>query len=383
MQSPFSFGRTVQDRNFTNRFKEIQRLKSNFENKVNTTMISPRRWGKSSLVEKVARQVNGKKHKVIILDLMPVRNEEEFYSSFSTAVIKATSGKLEEWMTQAKKFMQRLNPKFSIGIDPVNDFEIKLELDVVKKNYQEVLQLPEKIARDKNINIIICIDEFQNISNFGHPELFQKRLRSEWQHQQNVTYCLYGSKQHMMMQLFENQSMPFYKFGEIMYLEKIDEKHWIKFITESFERTKKSISHTLALQIAQSVKCHPYYVQQLSHLTWINTTKKVTFPIVQQAVDDLLDQNAILYYKDTEDLSDGQLNFLKAVASEAQALSSKETIQRFQLGTSANVNKMKETLLNREIIDVQSGKVVFIDPAYELWFRKNILKKAIFVQLHL
>ena len=103
MQSPFSFGRTVQDRNFTNRFKEIQRLKSNFENKVNTTMISPRRWGKSSLVEKVARQVNGKKHKVIILDLMPVRNEEEFYSSFSTAVIKATSGKLEEWMTQAKK----------------------------------------------------------------------------------------------------------------------------------------------------------------------------------------------------------------------------------------------------------------------------------------
>ncbi len=380
MQSPFSFGRTVQELSFTNRQKEIQRLKSNFENKVNTTLISPRRWGKSSLVEKVAKQVNSKKYKVVIFDLLPVRNEEEFYSTFSTAVIKATSGKLEEWTQVAKKFMQRINPKFSFGTDPANDFEIKLELDAVKKNYHEVLQLPEKIARDKKISIIICIDEFQNIGNFGHPELFQKRLRSEWQHQQNVTYCLYGSKQHMMMQLFEKQSMPFYKFGEIMYLDKIDEKHWIRFITESFERTKKSITPSLALQIAQSVKCHPYYVQQLSHLTWINTPKKATTDIIQQAVDDLLDQNAILYFKDTEDLSDTQLNFLKAIASEARALSSKETINRFQLGTSANVNKVKETLLNREIIDIQSGKVEFIDPAYELWFRKNILKKPILIE---
>ena len=127
MQSPFSFGRTVQELSFTNRQKEIQRLKSNFENKVNTTLISPRRWGKSSLVEKVAKQVNSKKYKVLILDLLPVRNEEEFYSTFSTAVIKATSGKLEEWVQVAKKFMQRINPKFSFGTDPANDFEKKLE----------------------------------------------------------------------------------------------------------------------------------------------------------------------------------------------------------------------------------------------------------------
>jgi hypothetical protein len=378
MQSPFTYGRTVRELNFTNRHKEIQRLKSNFENKINTTLISPRRWGKSSLVEKVAKQVNGKKFRVIVMDLLPVRNEEEFFNTFSTAVIKATSNKMEEWMALANMFMQRINPKFSLGIDPVNDFEIKLEMDEVKKNYHEILQLPEKIALEKKMNIIVCIDEFQNIGNFDDPGLFQKRLRSEWQHQQNVTYCLYGSKQHMMMQLFEKQSMPFYKFGEIMYLEKIDEKHWTTFITESFERTNKTISQSLALQIAQSVKSHPYYVQQLSHLTWINTVKKATTEIVSKAVEDLVDQNAILYFKDTEDLSDTQLNFLKAVAGEATALSSKETINRFQLGTSANVNKVKATLLKREIIDIQSGKVVFIDPAFELWFRKNILKRHIF-----
>jgi len=378
MQSPFTFGRTVRGNMFTDREKEASKLKSNFENRINTTLISPRRWGKSSLVEKVATQVNSKKINIVILDLFAVKNEQDFYGLLTTSILKATSGKVNEWMEAGKKFLRQINPTFSVGLDPVHDFEIKMGWDELQKNYKEVLHLPEKIAKEKNIDIIICIDEFQNIASFENPDLFQKRLRSEWQHHENSTYCLYGSKQHMLMELFEKQSMPFYKFGEIMYLPKIEEKYWIKFITGAFERTNKSITDELAGQIAQTVKCHPYYVQQLAHLTWINTIKKATAEIINQSADELLNQNAILYYKETEDFSSTQLNFLKAVAGNAEELSSKETISRFHLGTSANVSKIKETLQTREVIDIQMGKVEFIDPAYELWFRKNIMKMNLF-----
>ncbi len=377
MQTPFSFGKTVRDGHFTNRENDARRLKSNFENGINTVLISPRRWGKSSLVEKVARQVNNTKTVVVSIDLFSVRNEEEFYTLFSTALIKSTSNKVESWIETAKKYLKQITPKFSLGIDPMQDFEISLEIGSLEKNYREILQLPEKIAKEKKIRIVICIDEFQNTAVFNEPLLFQKRLRSEWQHQQNVTYCLYGSKQHMMMSLFEKQSMPFYKFGEMMYLPRIEEKYWVKYITTAFEKTKKSITAELALQIARTVKCHPYYVQQLAHLTWIYTEKKTSQKEVQKAGEDLLNQNALLYFKDTEDLSYTQLNYLKAVAAGVTSLSSKETISRFNLGTSANVSKIKETLLKREIIDVQMGKVEFIDPAFELWFRKNILKLKI------
>ncbi len=378
MQTPFAYGKTVRAQHFTNRENDSKKLRSNFENGINTTLISPRRWGKSSLVEKVAGLVNSKKLVVVNIDLFPIRNEEEFYTYFSKEVIKATSNKVEAWMEIAKKYLKQISPKFSVGVDPLNDFEISLEWESVQKNYKEILSLPEKIAKEKDIKLVICIDEFQNISNFDEPELFQKRLRSEWQHQQNVTYCLYGSKQHMMMQLFEKQSMPFYKFGEIMYLQKIEEKYWIRYITLAFIRTKKSITVELAAQIANMVKHHPYYVQQLSHLTWVLTEKTATLKIIEQATDDLLNQNAILYYKDTENLSATQLNFLKAVANNVEALSSKESISKYNLGTSANVTKIKETLLKNEIIDIQMGKVVFIDPAFELWFKKKILKQELF-----
>lgn len=374
MQTPFSFGRTVRHAHFTDREADARRLRSNFTNQVNTILISPRRWGKSSLVEKVASQVKDTKTVVVILDLFPIRNEEEFYNQYATAVIRATSGKLEGWLEAAKKYLRQISPKFTIGADPLQEFEIALEWNTVQKNYRDLLNLPERIAREKKINIVICLDEFQNITSFADPLLFQKRLRSEWQQHKQVTYCLYGSKQHMMMSLFEKQSMPFYKFGEMIYLPKIDEKYWIKYIVSGFARTKKQISDDLAAAIAQTVKCHPYYVQQLAHLTWVNTEKKAGEPELRKATDDLVNQNALLYFRDAEDLSHTQLNFLKAVASGAGSLSSKETIGRFHLGTSANVNKIKEALLKREMIDMHAGKVEFIDPAFELWFRRNMLK---------
>lgn len=117
----------------------------------------------------------------------------------------------------------------------------------------------------------ICINEFQNLSVFKDPLLFQKRLRSEWQHHYHVNYCLYGSQQHMMMELFERQSMPFYKFGDVMYLSKIHRKDWISFIIAKFQSTGKKIDEHLADMIAGFVQDHSYYVQQLSHLVWINT----------------------------------------------------------------------------------------------------------------
>ena len=368
------YGRTVRGSLFTNREQETAKLRSNFENRINTTLISPRRWGKSSLVEKVATQASGRKIKTVMIDLFTVKNEEDFYKLLSVSVLKATSGKMTEWMETGKRFLKHINPTFSVGIDPQNDFEIKMGWEDVQKNYREILNLPEKIAKEKDIEIVICIDEFQNIASFDNPDLFQKRLRSEWQHHEKTTYCLYGSKQHMLMELFEKQFMPFYKFREIMYLPKIELKYWVKFITAAFERTNKNITDELASRIAQTVSCHPYYVQQLAHLTWVNTPKKASLEVIQQSAEELLNQNAILYYKETEDLSSTQLNFLKAVASNAQELSSKETIERFNLGTSANVSKLKETLQTKEVIDIQLGKVEFIDPAYELWFKKNVMK---------
>lgn len=377
MEAPFIFGKTVAEAGFTNRSADIKRLTENLQNKVNTILISPRRWGKSSLVKKVTTRIRNRNTKVIMLDLMSIRNEEEFYKILASETIKATSNKLTEWIETGKEYLKHISPKISLGTDPMQDFDISFEWKELEKNYKEVLNLPQKIAKKKDLHIVICIDEFQNCQSFKEPKLFQKRLRTEWQHHSQVTYCLFGSRQHMMAELFEKQSNPFYKFGDVLYLPKISRNDWINFIQKQFSATKKIIKEDAANLIAAMVQDHSYYVQQLSYLVWVATPKTVTNEIILAAVEDLLAQNAILYTRDTENLTNAQYNFLKALAEGVHTgLSSKETVNKYQLGTSANVLKIKRMLIQKELIDDQAG-IHFLDPVYELWFKKNILHQKI------
>lgn len=373
MKSPFLFGRTVSSAGFTNRVKEIKRLKDNFNNQINTMLISPRRWGKSSLVKRVSSEVASKKLRVVEMDLLGIRDEEEFYKLLATETIKATGNKVEEWLHACKQFFKQITPKIGMGPDPLHDFEISFDWQDLERNYKEILNLPEKIAEEKNLHIIVCIDEFQNMGIFRDPLLFQKRLRSEWQHQRRVSYCLYGSQQHMMMELFERQSMPFYKFGDVIYLSKISRTDWIRFITGKFEATGKSISEELADKLAALVQDHSYYVQQLSHMVWINSEATVTGEDLDDSLVALLEQNSILYTRDTEDLAATQLAYLRALADGVNTgLSAKAVIDRYRFGTSASVTKAKKALLKKELIEERNGVSYFLDPVFELWFRKFV-----------
>jgi len=377
VDAPFLFGKTVSEDAFTNRQVDIKRLTGNLQNHINTILISPRRWGKSSLVKKVTENIRSRSTRVIMLDLLSIRNEEEFYKVLAKEAIKATSNKLTEWIETGREFLKHITPKISLGTDPTQDFDISFEWKELEENYAEILNLPQKIAKKKKMHLIICIDEFQNCESFRESKLFQKRLRTEWQHHHNVTYCLYGSRQHMMAELFEKQSNPFYKFGDVIYLPKISRNDWIDFIQEQFRSTKKNINEETANLIAALVQDHSYYVQQLSYLVWMATSKTVTAEIVMTGVEDLLAQNSMLYTRDTENLTNAQFNFLKALAEGVHTgLSSRDVLHKYQLGTSANALKIKKGLIQKELIDDTNG-IHFLDPVYELWFKKNMLHQKI------
>ena len=373
MKSPFNFGRTVRNEQFTNRETELKKLVSNFENGVNTTIISPRRWGKSSLVERAAGMIRNKSIKVIHIDLFSIRSEEEFYNALANAVIKCTSSKADEWLAMAKKFLKTISPKFTVELGDKQNFNLELDFEAAKKHYKELLNLPEKIAVDKKLKLIICIDEFQNIAAFNDPLAIQKRLRSVWQQHEHVSYCLYGSKRHMMIELFSKPNFPFYRFGEIMFLKKISVEKWTLYITKQFQKTGKKISPELAMQISNTVKCHPYFVQQLSHLVWINTATIADANIVAASTQELIDQNGILYYQLSENLNNTELKLLRAIHAQEKQLSSKDTIAAYRLGTSASVIKAKRTLFEREILDDTESNPSFLDPCFELWFAQNLL----------
>jgi len=373
METPFVFGKIAKNENFTDREMETAQLVTNFSSLINTIIISPRRWGKSSIVSKAAEVALAQKSSLRLcrLDLFNVRNEEEFYHLLAMAVLRSASSKWEEAVDSAKRFFRQLVPKIVLSSDPQNEFSLDFDWKDLRQNPDEVLDLAEKIATEKGLKIVICIDEFQNIAGFDNQLFFQKRLRSHWQQQQKVSYCLYGSKRHMMLDVFTNPSMPFYKFGEVIFLEKIDTLSLKKFIRERFSATGKSISGDLSELIVRLADNHPYYVQQLSQQVWLRTVDACSDEIVHQAHLSLVEQLSLLFATITEALPSNQLNFLKALVAGETALSSSGVLAKYRLISSANVTRARKALTEKDILDNKAGVVSFQDPMYRFWLENK------------
>lgn len=377
METPFIFGKIATEKNFTDREVETSNLIQSFTSLINTIIISPRRWGKSSLVNKASKLAMEQDSKLRIchIDLFNVRSEEHFYSLLAQKVIAATSSKWEEAIENAKCFLSHLVPKISIGTDPTNEISIDFDWEMEKHNIDEVLDLAEKIAQKKGLKIVICVDEFQNISEFTDPEYFQKKLRSHWQHHQRVAYCLYGSKRHMMMDVFTDSSKPFYKFGNLMFLNKIETPHLVEFFNNRFADTGKAINEDASKLIAELVDNHPYYAQQLAQQSWLRTKDVCTVEIVQEAHAALVEQLSLLFVTITETLTTQQLNYLKALIAGEKAISSTEVMHRYKISSTTSISRSKASLVKNDIIDNKAGEISFQDPIYAYWLKHEYFAK--------
>lgn len=376
METPFVFGKIASEANFTNRKDELNRLVNNFQSGINTILISPRRWGKSSLVGRASEKATktNKSLRFVFVDLFNVRTEEQFYELLAQEAMLVLSSKFEEIVDYSRKFLGRMIPKLSFSPTPESSFTLGLDYKEVKKQPEEILNLVEKIAQEKNWKIVVCIDEFQNIAGFDNPLAFQKKLRANWQKHQHVSYCLYGSKQHMMIEVFSSYSMPFYKFGDIIFLKKIHEKDMIPFICKRFQDTGKSISKEDSKTITTLTECHPYYVQQVSQQVWFRTEKYCSNEIVRDAFEGVVNQLAMLFQSIVDSLTNTQINFLHALVNNVERFSAKSVLIEYDLGTSANILRIKKSLVQKEIIDILGDRIDFIDPLFKYWIKKYYFK---------
>lgn len=374
-EQSFVFGVSVSDYNFIGRKEEIRRLKMNFEEGINTILISPRRWGKTSLVRKVCEVVDRKKVIPVFVDIFKCKTEYEFYNALAEAVLKQTASKAELWMDNARDFIARLSPKVSFSPEPNSEFALSLGISPKTHAPEEILSLAEEIAQKKQKRIVVCIDEFQQIGEMADSVSIQKRLRSVWQHQRLTSYCLFGSKKHTMMNVFQKRNMPLYQFGDFKFLDKIPTETWVEYIVQHFKDRQRTISTEQAAKICQLVDNYSSYVQQLSWLVFslIDEGQVVTDEHLKQGVKDLLNSQEQLFMQQIEPLTAYQMNFLRCILSGHHDDFGETAVrEEFQLGSVSNITRLKTALVDKDIVEMSGKRYYITDPVFVLWFRSRM-----------
>ena len=372
MEIPFVYGKIVADNDFTDREEETRKLVANFLSQTNTAIISPRRWGKSSLVNKAIESVSKSDRSILFVKINAFKCEtpQDFYELFAKRTVEGISSSAEALLSNAKEFISRLLPKLSVS-GPAGQYEMSFGVDLKNNPIEEdILDLPQQIASKKKKKVVVCIDEFQQIGEFPGTDRFQKILRSHWQEQPDVAYILYGSKKHMMLNIFGEYGSPFYKFGDLMFLPKISGENWIAYIRDRFTQTGKSIPDAVAGHLAALVENHPYYVQQLAQYSWLRTDKVCSEEIVDASFQGMLDSLNLQFVNLMDSLTEKQRSFLCAVSDGVGNLSAVETLSRYRLGTSGNIRILKSALKKRDLIEETGRRVEIQDPVFNRWIQR-------------
>lgn len=375
MYKPFVYGTSVSGDNFTDRVEETSRIKKNFRAGINTILISPRRIGKTSLVKKVISEMDGLEPVIVFMDVYDCRSPHDFYLRYSQSILKALSSTAERLMENAKEFLGRLAPRISVSPDLASEYSLSIGVNSKEIDPEEVLNLPERIAEKKGLHIVVCIDEFQQIGEFADSLTFQKRIRGIWQHQRRTSYCLFGSKKHMMEKIFHSKRMPFYMFGDTIYLGTIPEPDWISYIRSRFDKAEIIISKEHAEEICRKVECYSSYVQQFAWNVMVNAGSMVTDADIKNGMEYLVSQNEPLYISKIENLSSYQLNFLRAICAGVNSgFTSESILKRWNLGSKSNVSRIRASLIEKEIVEKRAGKLYISDPVLRCWLTGYLQK---------
>lgn len=374
MGKAFVYGMSVGGDNFTDRIEETKRIKLDFENGINVILISPRRMGKTSLIKEVISEMDSPEIKVVYMDIYDCRSEYDFYNRFAETMMKSTGNQLEQVMENIKRFLVRVSPKLSFSPEPNSEFSVSLGITPRDYSPEEILDLPERIAKEQGIRIVVCIDEFQQIGEYADSLTVQKRLRGVWQHHQHVSYCFFGSKKHLMENIFQSRRMPFYQFGEMLHLKCIPTEYWVPFICSRFEKYGKKISEEYAARICHTVKNYSSYVQQLAWNVMAETEIEVNEESFTEGFNALLEQNSSLFIQQTEGLTTYQLNFIRLLCNGIHSgFNTQSVVELYSLGSKSNVDRIKKCLIDRELITIEKEGVFLADCVFELWFKREMM----------
>lgn len=376
-QNPFYYGEEVAGEFFTNRKKEIEDLVRDLIRGQNVIVLSPRRYGKTSLMKKVLSQLAAKGLLTYYINLYSATSKHKFIDIYGRAITKGMSAtKIEQAINLLKNLLPHLIPKITINPPglPEIEFDYGKKVKSVAPILEDLYEAVEKYARRKKRSAVIVFDEFQEIMSLEDDEI-ERSMRQYVQSQKGVTYVFMGSKKHLMQKLFNDVNRPFYKSGRIFPLAKISSQDFAVFIKSCFSKSRISISDATIENILKVTECHPYYTQLLCSILWDRNIgkEKINDESIISAVEEAISRESSTYSAIWDGISRKKKLLLEALArGGGNNVFSQSYISEFDLGSPSAVQKGIKVLQTKEIIDRENGIITFSDIFFKQWILRKM-----------
>jgi hypothetical protein len=377
-QNPFVYGEVVPAAAFVDRVDELDRLVRDLSAAQKIFLISPRRYGKSSLIRRALTTMSRRGALTVDVTVSSFSSYVAFLEGYARALVAAETKweRARTWLREAVRSAQaevRYAPDAApLGALSVSFPNVRSDRDI-SRLAEEVFALPARLAETRRRKVVVALDEFQAIGGFNGGSV-EHAMRAAVQHQREVGYVFAGSEPSLMERML-GPKRPFYKAGPVMRLEKIPADLFAAFIDARFARSGMRPEADLGAAVVELAGNLPYDVQRLAHETWDEVRargrRRATLDDLHHALKRLLAEQQMMFEAVWQRLTLAQRAVLRAVVLDGRELLSADIRTRHRLGGPSTVQAALAALVRDDLIARDRGRYAVVDSLLREWVARQ------------
>lgn len=370
--NPFIVTGKIQPEYFCDRVTESARLIKSITNGNNLVIISPRRMGKTGLIQFCYDKPDlAKEYYTFFIDILHTSSLREFTYLLGREIYETLLPRSKKMADLFIQTIRSISGKF--GFDPISGTPtFNVELGDINRPEYTLDEIFHYLAHaDKPC--IVAIDEFQQIARYPEKNI-EAQLRTHIQKLDNCHFIFAGSERHMMQEMFTSAARPFYHSADILELKAIDPEIYIPFIVGHFEKRNRQITSHNVEKVYRLFKGHTYYIQKTFNEAFADTPEgeECTLVTLRTAIDNMIASNDTIFREILSNIPEKQKELLYAIAKdgEAERITSAAFIKRHSLTSASSVQSAVKKLLEKDIITEIDNFFAITDKLFAMWINK-------------
>ena len=375
MDTTFPYSQYVTGKNFVGRRADVTLMSNLLGQGENVLLAEPPKTGKTSLVQQAlfSMRMSGKVFTVGQFSALNIRTPEAFLLRLGNTVLRMVASSPAEFAALTEKFLGGSHFVFDPNAYSDEDKILSLNWDLDESDVRAMIRFPYILAQERGVRLILIVDEFQSLLNLEDPDVILRPLDAcmrELQDSKLFSWVICGSGVNAMKSIFQS-SMLFHRLLERVRLSPVDEREMADHVHKGFTLAGKVVEKELLQGACRLFRGHLWYI---NHFVAICDAMSKGYIVEQALVEALATMvciheprfNAIM-----EDLTTHQVNFLRATVDGVVRFSSADVIRKYGLNSSANVKRVKDALMKKEVLQFdENDNPQIIDPLFEYWVKK-------------
>ena len=375
MDTPFPYAQYVTGKHFIGRKADVTLLGNLLSQGGHVAIYEPPKSGKTSLIQQAlyTMRLGGRAFTVGQFSALNIRTPEDFLLRLGATVLKMVAFTTEEMRNLVQRYLMGTHFVF----DPVAYSEhnqvISLNWELDGEDVLAMLRLPFRVAADRGDRMIMILDEFQCLSYLDNPDVILRPLDAvlrEEQARRLFSFVFCGSGVNAMKSLFEGSRL-FSRVVEHVKLSPIDEHEIVDHVQRGFLSSGKVVNQDLIVGACRLFKGNVWYINQFASICDSMSRGYIMEPMLIEALDCLISIHEPQFVSIVSNLTTHQISLLRATIEGSIRFSSADIIRKYGLNSSANVKRVKDALMKKEVLTFDENDVPsFEDSLFEYWVKK-------------